>query len=383
MPFLGIRQYLDAAGGQLHVLQTHGMGRNSAASFCAEEGENLTLQRAVVDRLGFHPLNVDDHSSITPVMVGKTRVGAYSTRVYVDSANQPKQALYFTCLVWGDASDEIKQHLLDLDGDLRERDERYRQRALVNRIGKDFVNQRFSDPMIYVGPYGEVIRRAVWRGIVESARVQRTNAAAFASRAGMTSDKAERPFLSSMPTILISDSLGSRVVFDVLTLKDAPTLAPAPATSPDMPVDRDDVLRRIRSIFMLANQLPLLSLAQLQPPRDDMPLATWLKQAPCPLPSVLSLRADTTTTIVAMTDVNDILSYHLSDTFKRRCESPSLRIVNVTLRNTPSILGLYANPEKAHASGFKSNRRALDYLVFGNHPPSVGENASAPDAQAH
>jgi hypothetical protein len=45
--FKGIRDYLEDTES-LHVLQTHGMGDNSAEDFCGERGENIVLQAEII-----------------------------------------------------------------------------------------------------------------------------------------------------------------------------------------------------------------------------------------------------------------------------------------------------------------------------------------------
>lgn len=366
--FQGIRDYLDAVP-QLHVLQTHGMGDNRAESFCAPGGENLHLQAEVVRQLGYQALPHDDAPGEHSIKVGQTKVGSYSTRVYVDDVQLPRKSLYFSCLTWGDASREVKLKMLELDPVFHETNEHEQHRALINRKAKHFVNESFSDPMLYAGPFGQLIRDGVWQGMQEVGQAQRRNQARVASLGGGVPPAADRAFLSQMPTVVISDSLGSRVLFDVLWTKDSP-----PQAGGELTVEADgqaralkvSTRRQIQSIFMLANQLPLLALAQLPPPPEDQPLDTWLDQLPCIVPYDPARAGEVPTTVVAMTDVNDALSYYLSADFKRRCAGSGVRFVNVTLTNAKPIFGLYADLVKAHASGFKTNPKAIGYLVDGN-----------------
>jgi hypothetical protein len=368
--FKGIRDYLDESVA-LHVLQTHGMGNNTAESFCGEGNENLRLQAEIVRQLGLKALPLDTVPKVTPIVVGQTRFGSYSTRVYVDDVRQPRRSLYFSCLTWGDASRELKMKMLELDKDFLETNEHEQHRARINRHAKKFVNESFSDPMIYAGPFGQKIREAVWQGIVGVEQEQRRNHARVAMLGGGAALQPRQAFLGKMPTVVITDSLGSRVLFDTLWTKDAGLQdgdERRAIANQGARALRAGTRRQIRGIFMLANQLPLLALAQMPPPPDDVPLATWLDNRPCVVPHDPERRAgEALTTVVAMTDVNDALSYHLSADFKRRCAGSGVRFVNVTLTNAkPWIFNLYADLFKAHASGFKTNPKAIAYMVEGN-----------------
>jgi hypothetical protein len=77
--------------------------------------------------------------------------------------------------------------------------------------------------------------------------------------------------------------------------------------------------------------------------------------------------------IVAFTDPNDVLSYHLTERFQKKCAyinndtSSLINYVNVRIRNVKwTYFGLFANPLQAHSDGFRSNPKAIDLLVNGN-----------------
>jgi hypothetical protein len=368
--FKGIRDYLEDTES-LHVLQTHGMGDNSAEDFCGERGENIVLQAEIIRRLGLQALPTNTAAKTTAIVVGRTRVGSYSTRVYVDDLLQPRRSLYFSCLTWGDASREIKLRMLELDKNFLEKNHHEERRARINRHAKKFVNESFSDPMIYAGPFGQLIREGVWQGIVGVEEEQRRNYARVAKLDDDATLAHRSAFLEQMPTVVISDSLGSRVLFDTLWTKEIGKLEGDErdiAVTPEVRALRVGTRRQIRGIFMLANQLPLLALAQMPPPPPDVSLDRWLDRRPCVVPRDPTRRAgDPLTTVVAMTDVNDALSYHLSEDFKLRCAGTGVRFVNVTLTNAkPWLFGTYANLLKAHSSGFKTNPKAIAYMVDGN-----------------
>jgi hypothetical protein len=372
--FHGIRHSLSEP--VLHVVQMHGMGNHPASSYCAKDEENFRLQREIVKRLGYHHL----HGTPEPVdiKVGETVVGSYTTDLYGDSIKQPAHQLFFSCLTWGDASRKLKQSILELDDDFHEKSVNEKHRAPINRAAKRFVNRSFSDPVIYVGPFGRVIREAVWKGLQE-ANVRYREMQALLS--GVQPIRAEDA--ATVPLIVLTDSLGSRVLFDALCERQEDCSAKAGMTRVASGADlvatsvlSEQTQHSVRGVFMLANQLPLLELAAVNPDPGES-LDEWLLTMPCQLPMArLQVEQDRErTTVVAFTDANDALSYELSEAFKARCAGPdsSLRIVNVILVNARlRWLGLYTNLSKTHASGFKTNPEAIEYIVEGAAPMAQG-----------
>ncbi|RDZ28895.1 hypothetical protein [Lysobacter silvisoli] len=383
MTFAGLRDHFGAHPA-LHVLQTHGMGDHPAADLCAPGGLNLKLQDRIAERLNFKVLPEFAAPATQSILRDGVEVGSYSTRVFVDDLQRPSRQLYFSCVTWGEASRLIKRELLELDGDFLETNPHEGRRAFINRKAKQFVNRSFSDPVIYVGEFGPFIRETVREGIARIDAAQSHNRMGLVQRYPALVQAAPAPatqsFVASTPMAVITDSLGSRVLFDVLWPR-AGTSAQNDEFALHGDSDRaasDRALQRagqqVRAIYMLANQLPLLALAELKPPPQGQPLDRWARQSPCLMPpqALAELKAlrpsEPALTLVAFTDVNDALSYRLSDKFKQRCAPPGsgLSIVNVTLTNTRAWFGLYANLIEAHADGFKHNEDAIGYVVEGN-----------------
>jgi hypothetical protein len=376
--FAGIRKHL-LAGTEFHVLQVHGMGDHEPKQDCAQDSSNVQLQHAIAAGLGLQLSPSHDDPAPKPIYVNEILAGTYTTRLYEGSIESQYRRLYFSCVTWGEASREIKRSMLELDGDFYEVNDNEAHRAWVNREAKRFVNEKFSDPLIYVGTFGPFIRRALLNGLTAAAasHQQRRRPLDPGSRS-----KAEvaATFLEDVRTAVISDSLGSRVVFDVLCAKQPVCAARTGLKALDLPADDargEEMLAAkatlsMRSIYMLANQLPLLELASLPPPSKGVPLSDLLANGRCyhPLSSFAEQKdAAGPVEVVAFTDVNDALSYNLSERFKRRCapDPSKLRIVNVTLPNAKiRWLFVYSHLPKAHSDGFKTNQRAVDFLVKGN-----------------
>lgn len=369
--FKGIEHHLDTHR-RLHVLQVHGMGDHPSGTDCGADSTNLALQNRIADDLGL--MEVADYGTGTKaveVMLGKSTAGTYTTRRF-DEGGRGDRQLYFSCVTWGELGRKIKHGMLELDpGTFHETSGNDLHRAPINRWAKKFVNQSFSDPVMYVGAFGPWIRQALKN----------------AMDAAVSSHAAEGQALfgqgvaaGGVPTVVISDSLGSRVVFDLLCAAEEAcrawqNLAPL-QTTPGAKSFFNGSSADIRAVYMLANQLPLLELGNLRPEVesvqdfsvDDM-LAENRCYLPLAFPEVRGAVDPGPVEIVAFTDPNDALSYRLSDRFKRRCagDGNRIRIVNVTMPN-PKLrwLFVYSNLARAHSQGFKEPKsRALGYLVDG------------------
>jgi len=164
------------------------------------------------------------------------------------------------------------------------------QRRKFNRILKDdLVNYGFSDAVMYLGPAGAAIREAV-NGAMCSAALDA--AGHNFEKQGASVNKEDICNLADNTTIklnqfaFVTESLGSKIVFDLM--RDAQR------------DNRDTVVDDLISgteVYMLANQLALLSLSDL----------SLTPHAP------LSLNAatDSRPRLVAMSEINDFLSYEL------------------------------------------------------------------------
>ena len=371
--FAGLRDYMGARQ-EFHVLQMHGMGDHTAEADCGPHSPNLQLQDRIAARMGF-TLEQGSTTPLQKIRIGDTLGGTYATRRF----RKADKTLYFTCLTWGEASRVVKQRMLGLKDDFTEDNENQKHRAPVNSFAKRFVNESFADPVIYLGTFGAFQRATLWKGLQAagtahgSARTPRLQ-----GNTAQAMDAAAIRFYRDVDMAVISDSLGSRVIFDTLCERQGCN-DPARASRSLTAVERQEadgaeaVSLSIRSLYMLANQLPLLELAFIEAPSDTRSLDQILgkdgEQVACfrpPLPSALAPAGRTQ--LIAFTDANDALSYHLGQVFKQRCAG-NLHIVNVTLPNAlPRWLFVYAHLPKAHSGGFKTNDRAIRYLVEGNGP---------------
>lgn len=162
-------------------------------------------------------------------------------------------------------------------------------RRSLNRNLKDkFVSYGFSDAIMYLGPAGQEIRNAI-RGAMCAAALE-ANGLTF-ENIGHEVDyqevcaAAERMKMNNDPFAFVAESLGSKIALDVV--RDAMT---------DGRETVHDVMIRQTQVFMLANQIPLLSLSDL----SDNDALRPSDYAPEDHP-----------TLIAFSEINDFLTYEL------------------------------------------------------------------------
>ncbi len=171
------------------------------------------------------------------------------------------------------------------------------RRKYNRRLKDDLVNYGFSDAVMYLGPAGREIRNAI-RGAMCSAQLDAAGYL-FEKQGEDTSyitacQTATNTTVQANQFAFVTESLGSKIAYDVMreSITDG----------------RDTILDDMISgseIYMLANQLALLSLSDLT--RSPKPKA---------LPDPTKRRPK----IVAMSEINDFLTYEINPFFKQLWE---------------------------------------------------------------
>lgn len=164
------------------------------------------------------------------------------------------------------------------------------QRRKFNRILKDdLVNYGFSDAVMYLGPAGDEIRTAVGGAMCSAA----LDAAGYSfEEQGASVNKEDICSLANDTSIqlnqfaFVTESLGSKIVFDLMREAQRD--------------NRDTIIDELISgseVYMLANQLALLSLSDLSvTPQPALTRSASTEDRP---------------RLVAMSEINDFLSYEL------------------------------------------------------------------------
>ena len=219
--------------------------------------------------------------------------------------------LRIKALVWSPLTTPLKRQL---DYDLSAR--LPATRAKLNARAKDkLLDDCLPDALIYQGAARDTIQQRMAQAIVRA-----------------TGDAAP-----DAPLLVLSSSLGSKILFDTLLRMEA---------SAQRTVDR------MAYLVMAANQIPLLALADQQVPGvaataarpPDSLHAVLLKRRAGILPRS---RNASQLSLVAFSDPNDLLTYTLE---RERYAGLGVNVVNVLVSNAPTWLGLLERPDHAHTN---------------------------------
>jgi hypothetical protein len=185
-----------------------------------------------------------------------------------------------------------------------------RQRASLNNVFKQFVNDVAPDPLVYTGAGRDRIQVTIgqtlcwalstdWQGLPDAQQLCTPENPAFASRL----DVDEFAF--------ITHSLGSRITTDGLT-RLTRVLETEERDRPEIRPVLQSFRERDVKIFMLANQLPLLQ-SGLEPASVQGEVPAYC----LPDGADFANRLFQETELIAFSDPNDLLSYPIPDAFVR------------------------------------------------------------------
>lgn len=255
--------------------------------------------------------------------------GGAAVEIVPSVIETPAGQLRFDALIWSSLTNDLKRQLCyDQSGKSAlctgAPPYPYTRARLNARFKDGLIDDCLPDALIYEGAARETMQLRMREAVLQVLSGARPDA----------------------PLVVISHSMGSKLLFDTLL-----RMTQEPAGSAAATLARQAV-QRMRLLIMAANQIPLLSLAEQQP-------ATAAATAPDSLQQLLRQRramaAAPPLTLVAFTDPNDLLSYTLPP---ERYVGQGVTVHNILVSNAPTYLGLLERPDTAH----------LDYLAN----PDVG-----------
>lgn len=335
--------------GALDVLLVHGM--------CTHDAEWASgAARDLYANMGGDPA----HVKLQPAKVGKTGIILFQQTLPL-----PAGALRLNALLWSPLTTPLKG---DLCYDQRSKSalcpaaeaaKPYPyQRARLNQMIKDsLINDCLSDAMIYQGkPRIDINER------MQAAILQAVN-----TTGGRPVAADEFGAQNNIPVMVITDSVGSKITFDAIYKL---------ATGPGKGKEKAGIalFNRTTLVFMRANQMPILALADkhldgtASPERIDAGFPTDPIQALIRRRNAgpAGARSRAVPTVVAFSDPNDLLSYPLARSpFAAAASYP---IVDVIVSNDKSYLGLFELPNTAHLDYAKT--AAVRRLIACGNPRS-------------
>lgn len=241
----------------------------------------------------------------------------------------------------------------------------YARAALNRELKRGLINDCMTDVVVYSGTNGETIRRAAEEAVCEAmgGRVE-----AVSCNVPVGGSPAALAF--------ITESLGSKLIFDAI----GAVWASAEKNDDKSALDRvAGSLAATRTIYLVANQLPLLDVAgagagAMWGASAERPTGTTGPTARSNTRDIFDLfsrareqvSAKTRPmTVVAFSDPNDILSYrivpeHIDGNLR------DFRVVNVIVSNATTYFNYVERPDTAHC-GYSWNPHVLGMMAKGYH----------------
>lgn len=296
-------------------------------------------------------------TNLAPVLKGAARLSAQADEVQVvtRTVTIAGGTVRFSALIWSPLTTPLKKQL-DYDSTGEPSDCSVPgickpRRAKLNGQLKDvLLNDCLADALIYQGLSKTSMRRKMIDAITKVVEDSESAARAEGTRPG--------------PLVLVSESLGSKVAFDAIE-----EMRAAPRTQRHEAAGRSTE-ERLALVFMGANQLPILGLAD----QDAVHKAIRpLSDAGTPddsLQRLLKRKSEarektaatfTTMTLVAFTDPNDLLSYRLQAS---RYAVPGVNVADVLVSNDSTYFGYLERPDNAHR-GYRHNAAVASLIACG------------------
>ena len=322
------------------LLFVHGMGGYSA-------GDPATLVASIKSSLNLRTA----HGGEAQPIGGNDDLGAATlTREHLVS-DSGHELLAYT-LNWEPIATTIKDRYLAYDRDPKLAGTRL---SLDEAIREQLMCDRLSDVVIYAG-VGKV---EIQKSVREALKIMQQDA------------EGSIPGGKQYRYVIVTWSLGSKIVFDCLGGTELATLHTA---ADDIKFKR--IARHTDAVFMLANQLPLLAMANTSPATQPA--------TPHPVPESLQRFIETRNStaagetaptrhlsIVAVSDPNDVLSYPIAPWLAQHDPNVEFSNVCISVAHWAAYLpvpfggGWIANPETAH-TGYGSNKEVMRLIIEGS-----------------
>jgi pimeloyl-ACP methyl ester carboxylesterase len=367
--FTGTLQALETQRGQppigsvpgdqrslLKVMMVHGISRH-------EPGYSGTVSANLARSLGLDVMSpqIKITGIVHPDFPGET-LATFTVRRFTDAAREREMLFYE--LTWSGLSDPARERLAFDNSEVFAR-----QRAGFNRAAKAFANNALVDPLVYVGRGRQRILRSVQQGLCWNYSSDWDNFPETNTTCSIDEPTfGNRIDLDSF--FFVTHSLGSRIVLDALqsTAEQIDAALPISPAAAGLKVKLQD---QPTTVFMLANQLPLL-----QAGFEPVPVAGEVGAFCRPGGARLADRLFQQTNLIAFNDPNDIMSYPIPDDFTQYDIDSRLcpRVANVTL-NVANVIsvpgaGTFANPLAAH-SDYEADERVIALMTAGLGQPET------------
>lgn len=350
--FPGVQASIDQqAQGKHHtkVLMIHGIGG-------PQPGYSARFREKLVRELNLDSMDqtVRNIEMVNAENKGES-VGLLKIFRFFSSARNDE--LIFYELTWSGLTEEGKK-VIAFDNS-----EAYGyRRATINKSLKSFMNESVPDLLVYEGPERERINKSVGQSVCWMFKSEWNDLPTAGPHYCNVMDNDIAENIKQDDYFVVTHSLGSRITIDTFN-----RFAQIRQNCTDC--GKHEKLNKAMqdetfTVFMLANQLPLLQVGRPKPAD-----ASETDKYCLPSGTFYNKRLIGKTRIVAFSDPNDILSYPIppdyADTYIDSRMCPEVVNVDINIAKTTSVLGLdFANPLEAH-SGYHEDERVIKIISKG------------------
>lgn len=353
-PTIGIED-LFKKNKVVKVMMIHGVGTHTPG-YATRIRENLatTLGLNLISR---HDKNITLLDPNDPkVEIGNLRV----TRMQNESLSKD---LIFYELAWS-GNTSAQKRILDYDTSGLYA----HKRAAFNHSMKRFLDDVIPDPMIYLIDKNDRILNATKQSTCWMLSRSWNQLQDGQKEVCQVSSYKQIKDLGHENIIFITHSLGSRIFMDsmteiVVSVAEAEQQANL-KNNKDAQMIINDLKNKEMTVFMLANQLPLLQIGRPRPAVTEQIKDYCQRKG-----KKYHNRTFKKINIVAFSDPNDLLSYGIPQTFvdrymdSRMC--PEVTNVNINIANEISVFGAgVVNPISAHTE-YDNDLRVIQMISYG------------------
>lgn len=333
------------------IMMIHGVGTHNSG-YSARIRNNLA-QSLDLDILSRKPKNI---VLLNPTD-GKTVIG--NLQVTRMQNEQKTKDLIFYELTWSQNTNKDKQIIAyDYSGEYSY------QRSPFNQTMKKFLDDVLPDPMAYVSKEGTLIKNAAKQSICWMLSYSWDDLPDDAKRVCSVSSYKQIENLNDENIAFITHSLGSRILMDSMTNIVNDISKAEENNNPEAKRIVQQLKNKDITVFMLANQLPILQIGQTMPKVHNQ-----IKQYCSPRGKFYNQRIFKNFNIIAFSDPNDLLSYDIQQSFvdkyidSRLC--PHVTNVNINIASEISAFGIaVVNPLTAHTE-YDNDNRVINIITHG------------------
>ena len=328
--FDGLQSAMSRSGTTCMLL-VHGMGGYST-------GDPETLISAIQVQMHLRAMPPVSTQPESPKV--DENVGSLTRKDFVSPQGR---VLRIYTLKWEPLTEGLKKQYLAYD----DAKENTRMRLpLLNDVKQSLMNVNVPDVVLYVGGYKPVLQKAVKAAL---GRIQHD-----------LGDNKDYEYF------FVTFSLGSKIVFDVVDEMDNEANVS----------DREEIVDRTASFFMLANQLPLLGMGNVDPATTGYVSGyesmlrfvrrKHQRKQSGTAPSGATQPAGGNLSIIAVSDPNDLFSYSIPPYVKQQFPATFVNaVLSVATRGywIPTE-GYVINPMEAH-TGYGHNPDVINLIIKG------------------